>query len=157
MCAKSLQFCLTLCNTMDYSPPGSSVHGILQAKYWSELLCPPLGELPDPGIEPSSLALQADSLLLSLQGSPWRRIGTQQVSVERKNYNLNNCFWLVLWLSHSIDKKPRLMNLLKITTHQCWSWVQLALLSITIHLYYVSYFNTSVQTVLQTSSQIPFG
>ena len=25
------QSCLTLCDPMDYSPPGSSVHGILQA------------------------------------------------------------------------------------------------------------------------------
>ena len=32
MCAQSLQLCLTLCNPMDYSPPGSSVHGILQAR-----------------------------------------------------------------------------------------------------------------------------
>ena len=32
MCAKSLQSCLTLCHPMDYSPPGSSVHGILQAR-----------------------------------------------------------------------------------------------------------------------------
>ena len=31
-CAKSLQLCLTLCDPMDCSPPGSSVHGILQAK-----------------------------------------------------------------------------------------------------------------------------
>ena len=31
-CAKSLQLCLTLCNPMDHSPPGSSVHGILQAR-----------------------------------------------------------------------------------------------------------------------------
>ena len=30
--AKSLQSCLTLCNPTDYSPQGSSVHGILQAK-----------------------------------------------------------------------------------------------------------------------------
>ena len=30
MCAKLLQSCLTLCDPMDYSPPGSSVHGILQ-------------------------------------------------------------------------------------------------------------------------------
>ena len=30
MCAKSLQSCLTLCDPMDYSLPGSSVHGILQ-------------------------------------------------------------------------------------------------------------------------------
>ena len=26
------QSCLTLCDSMDYSPPGSSVHGILQAR-----------------------------------------------------------------------------------------------------------------------------
>ena len=26
------QSCLSLCNSMDYSPPGSSVHGILQAR-----------------------------------------------------------------------------------------------------------------------------
>ena len=32
MCAKSLQLCLTLCVPKDCSPPGSSVHGILQAR-----------------------------------------------------------------------------------------------------------------------------
>ena len=32
MCAKSFQSCLTLCDLLDSSPPGSSVHGILQAK-----------------------------------------------------------------------------------------------------------------------------
>ena len=32
VCAKSLQSCLTLCNPVYYSPPGSSVHGILQAR-----------------------------------------------------------------------------------------------------------------------------
>ena len=32
VCAESLQLCLTLCNPMDYHPPGSSVHGILQAR-----------------------------------------------------------------------------------------------------------------------------
>ena len=32
VCAKSLQLCPTLCNPMDYSLPGSSVHGILQAR-----------------------------------------------------------------------------------------------------------------------------
>ena len=30
--AKSLQLCLTLCDPMDCSPPGSSVYGILQAR-----------------------------------------------------------------------------------------------------------------------------
>ena len=28
------QSCLTLCDPMDYSPPGSSVHGIFQARIW---------------------------------------------------------------------------------------------------------------------------
>ena len=31
LCAKSLQSCPTLCNPMDYSPPGAFVQGILQA------------------------------------------------------------------------------------------------------------------------------
>ena len=31
-CAKLLQSCLTLCHPMDYNQPGSSVHGILQAR-----------------------------------------------------------------------------------------------------------------------------
>ena len=30
--ARSLQLCLNLCDSMDHSPPGSSVHGILQAR-----------------------------------------------------------------------------------------------------------------------------
>ena len=32
VCARSLQSCLALCNAMDQSPPGSSVHVILQAR-----------------------------------------------------------------------------------------------------------------------------
>ena len=32
MCAKSLQLCPAVCDPMDWSPPGSSVHGILQAR-----------------------------------------------------------------------------------------------------------------------------
>ena len=40
---------------MDCSPPGSTVHRILQAKSWSGSPCPPPGDLPNPGIEPVSL------------------------------------------------------------------------------------------------------
>ena len=32
MCAKSIQLCLTLCDPMDCSPSGSSIHGILEAR-----------------------------------------------------------------------------------------------------------------------------
>ena len=55
------QSCLTLCNPIDYSPPSSSVSGILQEEYWSGLPFPSPGDLPNPGIEPRSPALQADS------------------------------------------------------------------------------------------------
>ena len=47
--------------------------GFSRQEYWSELVRPPPGDLPNPGIEPKSpvsLALQADALLLSYQGSP---------------------------------------------------------------------------------------
>ena len=37
-------------------------------EYWSELLLPSPGNLADPGIEPGSPALQADSLPFELQG-----------------------------------------------------------------------------------------
>ena len=40
--------------------------------YWSELPFPSPGDLPDPGIEPRSPALQADSLLTEPPGKPQR-------------------------------------------------------------------------------------
>ena len=39
-------------------------------EYWSGLPCPPPGDLPDPGIEPMSPALQADSLPSEPPGKP---------------------------------------------------------------------------------------
>ena len=39
-------------------------------EYWSELPCPPPGDLPDPWIKLRSLALQADSLLFEPPGKP---------------------------------------------------------------------------------------
>ena len=44
--------------------------GFSRQEYWCGLPCPPPGDLPNPGIKPASPALQADSLLLSLWGSP---------------------------------------------------------------------------------------
>ena len=40
---------------MDHSPPGSSVSGFSRQEYWCGLPCSPPGDLPDPGIEPTSL------------------------------------------------------------------------------------------------------
>ena len=41
---------------VDWSPPGSSVHGIFRQEYWSGSAFPPAGDLPDPGSEPVFLA-----------------------------------------------------------------------------------------------------
>ena len=48
------QLCPTLCNPMDSSPPGSSVHGILRQEYWTVLPFPLSRDLPNSGIEPTS-------------------------------------------------------------------------------------------------------
>ena len=104
--------CVQLCNSMDSSPPGFSVHGDSPdntgvgchahlwgifptqvscithgfftiwatreaQEYWSGKPIPSAGDLPDPGIEPGSPALQADSLPAELwpfiiRIFPWR-------------------------------------------------------------------------------------
>ena len=57
------QSCLTICDAMDCRPPGSSVHGTLQAGILEWVAMPFSRGSFDPGIEPGSPALQADSLL----------------------------------------------------------------------------------------------
>ena len=70
---------------MDCSPPGFSVHGILQAKYWSGLPCPPPGDLPNPRTEPVSLHLLhwlAGSLPLVPPGKPMYVLANQQIRLK---------------------------------------------------------------------------
>ena len=52
------QLYLTLCKPRNYSPPGSSVYGILQAEYRNGLPFLSPGDLPNPGIKPGSPTLQ---------------------------------------------------------------------------------------------------
>ena len=47
--------CLTVCNFMDCSPSGSSVHEFPKQEYWSGLPWPSPGDFPDHGIKPASL------------------------------------------------------------------------------------------------------
>ena len=54
-CARAQSYPI-LFNTMNCSPPGSSVRGIIQARILEWVLpFPPAGDLPDPRIEPMSL------------------------------------------------------------------------------------------------------
>ena len=70
MGAKLLQSCPVLCNPMDYSLPGSSVHGVLQARILEWVPYPLLGDFPNLGIEPRYPTLQVDSLLFQPPGKP---------------------------------------------------------------------------------------
>ena len=67
------QLCPTLCDHMECSPPGSSVHGFSRQEYWSGLPFLPPGDLPFPYIKTRSPALQGDSVPLSHKGSPKER------------------------------------------------------------------------------------
>ena len=51
VCTHNAQSCLTLCGPMDCSLPGSSVHGIFQARILEQGSISSSGGLPNPGIE----------------------------------------------------------------------------------------------------------
>ena len=98
MHAKSLQPCLTLCNPMDCSLSGFSVHGILQARIleWVAMPSPP-GDIPNPEIELASLlspalasrffttsaTWEAQSLLSSTSFTP--------IPLQHIYYHISNC------------------------------------------------------------------
>ena len=71
LCAQLLKSCPVLCDIMDCSLPGSSVHGVLQLRKLGWVAIP--GDLSHPGTElssPTSLTLQTGYLLLSHWVSP---------------------------------------------------------------------------------------
>ena len=77
MHTKLFQSCPTLCTPLDWSLPGSSAHGILQARILEWVACPPPGDFPNPGIKPMSPAAPAcgisiNSLSVDLQGQVGR-------------------------------------------------------------------------------------
>ena len=73
MHAKSFQSCLTLCKPMDCSPPGSSVVFSRQ-EYCSGLPCLPPGDLPNPGIEPTSLIVPALAGRFFIASASWEAL-----------------------------------------------------------------------------------
>ena len=60
----------TLCDPMDCSPPGSSVHGVLQARILEWAAVPFSRGSSNPGIESRCPTLQVDSLPAEPQGKP---------------------------------------------------------------------------------------
>ena len=64
------QPCPTLCDPWTVAHQSSLSMGFSRQEYWSGLPFPSPGELPDPGIEPGSPALQADALPSEPPGKP---------------------------------------------------------------------------------------
>ena len=74
------QLCLTLCDSMDSSPPGSSIHGIFQARILEWVAIAFSSRFPDAGIKPESPTLQADTLLSRVDSV-----------LNNKNFHLHKC------------------------------------------------------------------
>ena len=63
--------CLTLATLWTVAHQAPLSMGFSREEYWSGLPFPSPGDFPDPGIEPGSLALQADSLPTELPGKTY--------------------------------------------------------------------------------------
>ena len=102
------QLCPILCGPMDYSPQASLSMRILQQECQGGLPCPPPGDLPNPGIEPRSPALRADSLPSEPPRKPMNsRMDRLPLSLlqgifptQGSNRGLLHCRWILYQLSY---------------------------------------------------------
>ena len=96
----------TPCNPMDYSLPGSSVHGDSPGKNTGVGCHASPGHLPDLGTEPRSPTLQADSLPSEPAGKPMNT-GVGSLSLlqgifltQESNQGFLHCSWILYQLSY---------------------------------------------------------
>ena len=85
---KVAQLCPTLCDPTDYT-----AHGILQARILEWIASP--GDLPNPGIKPTSPALQANSLPAEPQGKP-KHTGVGSLSLFQQIFSTQKLNWGLL-------------------------------------------------------------
>ena len=94
------QPCPALCNRRDCSLPGSSIHGILQEGILEWKTIPFSKGSSQPGIEPGSSAMWADSLPFELPG----------LSVYIQLY-INQADYTVPWIIRTCEAKNRLSKI----------------------------------------------
>ena len=97
MCVRAslvAQLCPTLCDSMDCSQTGSSVHGILQARILVWLPLPFPGDPPDPGIKPESLMSPALAGRFVTPSATWEA---------PRKYSINSYYY------YSLNSKIKLM------------------------------------------------
>ena len=96
--------CVQLCvtpQTVAHQAPLST--GFSRPGYWSRLPCLPLGDLPNPGIEPGSLALQADSLPSEPPGKPWSVFTSTLFSLRSHLSSMLGCLPGLYSLNESVE------------------------------------------------------
>ena len=111
-----VQSCPTLCDLVDCSPPGSSPSmEFSRQEYWSGLPFPSPGDLPDPGIEPGSPALQADALTSQPPGKPhmYKEPSKLNTQSSRKQAKEMKCHWR----GYTNDKHTKRYLILLAITH----------------------------------------
>ena len=121
--AKSLQLCLSLCDPMDCSLPGFSVHGILQARILEWVVVPSSrwsSQTRDPTcisyvcgiISPLSLSLNEESLVekVGCLSASWRNVGGRDEIMDEN----------IIYLGICSLKRMCILFLLGGVVYQCW-------------------------------------
>ena len=86
VCAKSLQSCVTLCNPMGCSRPGSSVHGVFQASILEWVALPSSRGSSNPGIEPVAHLFPVLAGGFFTSSATWEALSTEYIRIMGKNF-----------------------------------------------------------------------
>ena len=111
--------CLTLCDPMEFSPPGAPVHEIFQTRILECFAISSPGDLPNPGIKPASPALQAD----------FYKISFVTIFFKFYIYCLSYLYWVSL---KQLDLFPKLVSSShpqKTSLHDHWHHLRLNMTS----------------------------
>ena len=92
--------------------------GFSSQEYWSGLPFPSPGDLPDPGIEPRSPALQADALTSELPGKPWYEVGIQMCPLD-----VNSCPNTICWKDYFFPIEWSWQSCQKSVDHKCQGFI----------------------------------
>ena len=97
---KFIQLCPTLCDPMD------CIVEFSRSEYWSGQHFPSPGDLPNPGMEPRSPTLRADSLPIEPPGKS-KETGVGSLSIlqwifltQESNWGLLHCRWILYQLNY---------------------------------------------------------
>ena len=123
-CILLAQSCLTLCDPMDHSPPGPSVHGILQARILKWVAISFSGDLPKPRQHTKSgdIILPTKVHLVKAIVFPVVMYGCDR----KESWAVKNwCFWIMVWektLESPLDCKE--MKPVNSKGNQAWKFIE---------------------------------